>query len=305
VPTPPNTGPSDYEKNARLEIHAWKNPKLGWFGWAMHTINWPFEKAGELAMKVPGIEWVIQKACSGLLGVLNDAAQYTVRHDTIFENFRKSGHPINSHADIYNLDLEDIDRVIGWLAMKYKGAALVEGTGAGAAGFVGVPAGIAAIPVDVVAVIGMALRAIGEYATHYGFDISSQHERLFAMTILGYASSPSDAAKTTAMAHLTKIAVDVAKRKAWKDLQDHAFVVVLQKLANSVGVRLTKAKLAQAVPAAGAVIGGGFNAYYVSKVCDAAYFLYRERFLAQKYGPDFIDQSYGTADDYDFPDDPE
>ena len=108
--------------------------------------------------------------------------------------------------------------------------------------------------------------------------MSTQHERLFALNILGYASSPTDAAKQAAMAQLTRIAIDVAKKKTWKDLQHHAFVVILQNLAKTVGVRLTKAKLAQAIPVAGAVFGGGFNAYYVSSVCDTAYFLYRERF---------------------------
>jgi hypothetical protein len=38
------------------------------------------------------------------------------------------------------------------------------------------------------------------------------------------------------------------------------------------------------LPEVGAFVGGGFNTYYTMKVCDAAYFLYRERFLAKKYG---------------------
>ena len=54
-------------------------------------------------------------------------------------------------------------------------------------------------------------------------------------------------------------------------------------------MRLTKAKLAQGVPIMGAVVGGGFNAYYTARVCDAAYHLYRERFLAEKYGAEVID----------------
>jgi hypothetical protein len=34
------------------------------------------------------------------------------------------------------------------------------------------------------------------------------------------------------------------------------------------------------------VVGGGFNTYFTNKVCDAAFYLYRERFLARKYGDD-------------------
>lgn len=35
------------------------------------------------------------------------------------------------------------------------------------------------------------------------------------------------------------------------------------------------------------VVGGGLNAYYINKVCDAACFLYRERFLEENYGADY------------------
>ena len=90
----------------------------------------------------------------------------------------------------------------------------------------------------------LAERAIGEYATYYGFDVAVQQERLFAMNNLGLASSPKDAAKQVAMAELVWIARDVAMRRTWDTLEEHAFVKVIQQIARAVGVRLTKAKLA-------------------------------------------------------------
>ena len=65
----------------------------------------------------------------------------------------------------------------------------------------------------------------------------------------------------------------------------------------AVGVRLTKAKLAQVVPAVGAVVGSGFHACYTARVCDAAYCLYRERFLAEKYGDDVIEVTVDPPSD--------
>ena len=62
---------------------------------------------------------------------------------------------------------------------------------------------------------------------------------------------------------------------------------------------MTKDKLGQFVPYGGAIVGGGFNAYFTNKVCDAAYFLYRERFLATKYGPDILSGPTSPADDHD------
>ena len=83
---------------------------------------------------------------------------------------------------------------------------------------------------------------------------------------------------------LTKISQEIARKATWKELNEHAFVVLINTIAKEVGEKITKAKLAQIIPAVGGVIGGGFNSYFTSKVCEAAFLLYRERFLLEKYG---------------------
>ncbi len=285
--------PTKYEKGAITDIHLWKNPSESWLSSTLGFMNWPIEKAGELANKIPGVDWVIQKSIGGLISILNDFAHWTVRPEAIYDEYRNAGFlSIQSPQDILTLDLEDTDKVCGWLGAKYKTLAAAEGA---AAGYVGLPG----IPPDVIALITLNQRAIAEYATYFGFDIKKQQERLFALNILGLASSPNDAAKQVAMAQLVKISQDVAKKKVWKELEQNAFVQVIKVIANSLGVRLTKAKLAQIVPVTGAVVGGGFNAYYTSKVCEAAFYLYRERFLAEKYGESIIDISVEPADDFE------
>lgn len=298
---------SPYETAALDEIAAWKNPPSTWLTKAANVLTWPFEKAGELVLDAPGVGFVLRKTVSGLVDLGNDLAQWSVRSQTIYEEFRAAGHTgIHTGTDVHGLDLRDVDRVIGYLGAKYKGLAATEGAVTGAVGMPGIPA-------DIVALITLNLRAIGEYATYYGFDISAQHERLFAMNVLGLASSSTDSSKALAMAQLVKIAQDAAKKKAWRELQKHAFVKVIQQIAKALGVRLTKAKLAQVIPATGAAVGAGFNVYFTSKVCDAAYNLYRERFLAEKYGPEVIrggtdpvpeDSSPYPEADEDLPDDP-
>ncbi len=278
--------PSVYEQQALVEIREWKNPTPGWFGKATASLGNPLDKAGDLLMETPGLGWVIEKSLSGLVSVANDVAQWTVNPAAIQEKFRNAGHPeVQGRSEIKKLSLEDVDQVAGWLAAKYKGLALVEGA---AAGSIGAPG----IPPDIIALVTFNLRAIGEYATYYGFDVSTRQEQMFALNVLGFASSSSDSAKGVAMSQLVKIAKDVAGKKTWKDLQKHTIVKMIQQIAKALGIRLTKAKLAQIVPVMGAIVGGGFNVYYTSKVCDAAYFLYRERFLAAKYGADAI---AGTA----------
>lgn len=275
------TQPSPYELRALAEIRAWHNPVPGWFGRTLKLVNAPLDWAGDVVMNTPGVGWAIQKSVGGLVLLLNDVAQWSVRAGAIHEEFRHAGHTgIQSSSDILKLDLSEVDSVIGWLDAKYKSAAATEG---GVTGTLGLPG----IPADVVALIGLNLRAIGEYA-YCGFEASRQQERLYAVNVLGLASSSADGAKAVAMAELVKIAKDVAQKRAWKELQQHTFVKILQQLAKSLGLRLTKAKLAQVVPVTGAVVGAGFNTYFTAKVCDAAYHLYRHRFLVAKYGEKWI-----------------
>ncbi|WP_460057675.1 EcsC family protein [Pseudomonas sp. S2_D06] len=284
---------STYEKHALKEIHNWKNPEIGWFGQAMKIINQPLDKAGDLLLDTPGVGFAIQKSIEGLTSICNDAAQWSVRPEAIFEEFRSVGHgDVKTHKDLIQLDLEDIDKVVGWLAAKYKGIALVEGAGTGTLGLPG-------IAIDIPALIALNLRAIGEYAAYYGFDSSRQEERLFAFNVLGLASSPTDASKALAMAQLVKIAQDIAKKSTWKQLEKSVFVQIIKEICKALGIRLTKAKLAQAVPLMGAAVGGGFNTYFTMKVCDAAFYLYRERFLAQKYGGAVIEVTVPPAPDLD------
>lgn len=256
--------PSSYEQRARAEIEKWKNPKTGWVSRAARAVGKPFDVAGNLVMNAPYVGAVIEKAVGGLVSVTNDVAQWSVRPDAVLAEYRERGHEaVADLGAIRSLDLEHVDGTIGWLGAKYKGLAGAEGAATGLAGALG-------IAPDIIALITVNLRAIGEYGTYCGFDMTSQQERLYAMNMLGLASSPTDAAKATSMAQLAKIASDVARRKTWKDLERHAFVKLIQKIAQALGVRRTKAKLAQIVPMAGAAVGAGFNAYFPAKCATAA-----------------------------------
>jgi hypothetical protein len=48
----------------------------------------------------------------------------------------------------------------------------------------------------------------------------------------------SRGSKRVAMAQLVKIAKEVAKKKAWEDIERNAFVAVIKKIAQALGVRL-------------------------------------------------------------------
>jgi hypothetical protein len=274
--------PSTYETAALGEIEAWKRPSAGWMAKAAAVVDWPLDQAGKALMRTPGLGRVIERTVGGLVSIANDAARWSVRRDAIYRSLAQaSGCNVRSRADVVRLDLAAVDRAMGRLATKYQALALAEGTGTALLG-------VAGIAPDVVGLVGYNLRAIGEYGTYCGFDLGAESERLFAMHILALASSPSGALRGVAMTQLVKIARTVASRQPWNVLGRHTLTTVLERMARALGLRLTEAKLGELIPVAGAALSGGFNAYFTRKVCDAAYHLYRERFLAEKYGADWI-----------------
>ncbi len=269
---------TEYEKNTLKEIRIWKTPKeQNFLQKSFSVITSPINKTAELVIDSPYIGEVITKAISGLTTICNQSAQKTVRTVAIFEDIsNKSRITIKNLNDIEKIELSILDKASSGLLSKYVAIAAAEGGGTGALGLPG-------MVIDIPSLILLNFRAIGEYATYYGFDIELQEEKIYILNILSLASAPTDQAKHVAMAQLAKIATQVAKKQTWTELEKIAFVNMIKKIAEALGIRLTKAKLAQFIPVFGAVVGAGFNAYYTEKVCNAAYFLYRERFLARKY----------------------
>lgn len=249
----------------------------------MTYVNKPLAIAGQAIDKIPGFTETCSKAMSGIVGLVNDASQWSVRPSAIFKDLSEVSQQVITRLDqIPLLDLQVIDRSIGWLDTKYEGIALVEGAAAGGLAVINPMVALAAIPADLTALLAMNLRAIGEYGTYCGFDMSSQEERIFSLNILALASSTTDGGKQAALSHLVKIAQEVAKKKTWEQLEKSVFVQAVSSIAKALSINLTKAKLANVIPVAGAAINGGFNAYYTDKVCKAAFYLYRERLLAIK-----------------------
>ena len=228
---------------------------------------------------------VAEQALSGILSLINDISQETVWPERTFKKYRRRGYStVVSCEDIGLLDVSVIDGAVSGLEARYAAVAAVEGGLTGGLSVLGPGALAACISADVVALIGLNLRAVGDYATHYGFDIGQPQERLYALHVLMLASSWSDASKELVLAELYAIAKQAAAKKTWAELEKHLAVKAAQQIAERLSIRLTKTMLARAVPFAGIVIGSGFNAFYTRKVCQEAPKLYRERFLLAQNG---------------------
>jgi hypothetical protein len=152
----------------------------------------------------------------------------------------------------------------------------------------GVTAGVAigAIAADVAATMAVMGRSIGVVASTYGYDVGLPEEELFALGVMSLASASTLSGKTAAMASLSRLTQQMMRRAAWAQLRCHWLVNAIDQAYKALGFTLTKKKLAQAVPVAGAVLNAGVNAGLVNRTFRGAEAAYRLRFLSEKYDID-------------------
>ncbi len=269
--------PSDYEVNAIRETYAWCQPDASWFGRLKLHLYDAYNSATDQLKRVPGFEWTLNNVVAGLLNLINEITQDWVPRESVYGRYRAAGYDVVGPADVRALDLHVADAATSGLAARYSTIAAAEGAATGYAG-------IAGIPTDIVALVSLNLRAAGEYAVHYGFDMTDDAERLYALSLLDVVARPSTKAKNVAMSPILGITKRLARQQAFELLEQAALAGAISRITKSLGIHLTRAKLAQIVPVTGAVVGGGYNAYYTAQVCSAAYHAYRRRFLISKYG---------------------
>ena len=90
--------------------------------------------------------------------------------------------------------------------------------------------------------------------------------------------------KQTTMLAFNKVMRDLARRGSLDGLGGNVVVSAMNSLFSAMGVRLASRKLAQIVPVAGVVVSAGLNAALMRTIGETADHLYRERFLAERYG---------------------
>lgn len=280
-----NTDDNTYNAKARQEIHDWRHPDRTVLDKSLAVLSTPIDKAGEALMSAPKFGDTLKQATEKTIVSLSDAANWTLDvQDTIeayqtepdkqednADHLQAASAPVKNLEDIAALPLQVVDDQVKLFKSRYVALTSAQGVTTGVIGWAGIPA-------DVVGLITANLRAISEYATYYGFDMSDKGEQLFAMSLLSIASSASEDARTAALKDSFDLVKD-PETLAFNQINEEVVSRVLRQTATQVATNLVKTKAAQIVPAVGAVVAGGVNANYTAQVCEAAYQCYRERFL--------------------------
>lgn len=249
--------------------------------------------------KVPGHEradLLLEKAFDGGMALTFRPALRTVRPEAVVRRVSARHPSVESLSDLRGLSLEECDELrrsgLGWTIGSAAGgvASSIAVTGAQVSATVsgGVTAGVAvgAIATDVATTMAVMGRSIGVVASTYGYDVRQPEEELFALGVLSLASASTLGGKLTAMAALSRLAQQMMRQAAWAELRRHLLVNAIDHTYKALGFTLTKKKLGQAVPVAGAVLNASLNANLVNQAFRRAEAVYRLRFLSEKYAID-------------------
>ena len=258
--------------------------------------------------RMPGstaLSTAVLRSVEGMHGLVTDAAVSSLSVRRVQRAYAAYGVDLGSGEGLHQLrqlDLSAIDGATPTLGTRYAMALAGEGAVTGALAGVGASAaavggaagaGVGAVPgatatagllaADIAAVLGGSTRAVGHYATYHGYDPREPWERPFLLGVMGAAVANDQATKLTALAELRRLGAALAVRGAADQAGSDVLARLLRRLLGAFGERLTQRKLASVVPVAGAVVGAGLNYSYVRDVADCARWLYRERFLIDKY----------------------
>ncbi|MGH3620371.1 MAG: EcsC family protein [Sciscionella sp.] len=298
-----------YEARAWEDLQGWKQRHFAQGEREGGTWRQRLGRAGDVARRrleaLPGVEafhGLFGEALRGLTDLGSRAATASVRRQSVLRAYRKRGHPVSSLEDIRRLDLRHIDDTKPRLDLGYIAASAVGGAGTGlavsggqlvAAGGTVATAGagvapgaatiVGAMAVDAAAVLFASHRVVAHIAAYYGYDAEAPAERLIALGVLGVGTA-NQRAKAAAYLELNRVVQGLARREAWQELSTSVLTAVVNQVYQVLGIRLTKRKLAQAIPVAGILIGAGLNARTLAQIADEADHLYRERFLRERYG---------------------
>ena len=208
------------------------------------------------------------------------------------------------------MSLDQIRPVRPHLKIAYSSAVAIEGaltsvvaTGGSVAAVLGLgiisAPGIAittfALALDIVTFLGAATRLVSHTAAYYGYDTVDPAENHFATMVLSQAIDPKRATgnqvveKQTTLIAVNKVVRDIAKQGPMDAVGTNAISAAVNPLVASLGSRLAGMKVAQIVPFIGILVGAFLNASLMRTMGDTADHLYRERFLAERYG--YIDEA--------------
>jgi EcsC protein family len=305
---------SDYEREQLKKVAAHKERILSRKSRRLFPVTLGGRGSGLFGklVKLPGLREakdqgaaLLDATAAGAGKFMTRTAQLTTSDAHVIGVYARKGHSVAHLEDIGKLDLRTIDEVASFALLHhaYSISAGVEGAAAGlainggevvatvgsvATGGVaaapGLSTAVAAMGVDAAALLTACTGVVARDALYYGYDPRDRAEEIFMMQVIGLALATTTAAKVAAYQQLAILTEGLARHAAWHQLDQQTFDKVAERFAVEFSHKLMEKRLFQLVPVVGVGIGAALNWKTVAEIADAAYWVYRERFLYEKGG---------------------
>jgi len=268
-----------YELKALREIEDWKNKEPGLLDRGLNLLGKPMAWFYDNVTPSP-VREVLEKAVLGALELLKDAAYWSFSEEDILEEARSLGIYVSNCRELARFGLERLDPLARRYFTSNKLMAALEGAGCGLGG-------LALIAVDIPALFTLSFRAIQQIGSCYGFDMRDPDMSPVVLGVISAGSSAEVACKSAVLADMHIAAKALARNWTYKKVAERtqtgvAVQILKQRtkgLPKEIANNVTKRKLGQAIPLAGAILGAGFNYWFLNDVCGAAYMLFRSMHL--------------------------
>lgn len=266
---PPLPKLTNYESKQLAEIEAWKTKEPSVADKTMGIVVQPFA-------------WMVQKLVpeKAIMGALQMARKLSTMTVDTADVLREAG--VREVSDIRGKELKLSDRLADEVHNWGMGIAAAEGAGTGFFGIFGAP-------VDVPALITIALRTIEKIGVCYGYECKTKEDEDFIMGILAASGANTVEEKLGALMALRTVE-SILIRQTWKKMAETAAknqlskegaIIGLRSLAKQLSINITKRKALAAIPFIGSLVGGSLNAWYLRDVGWAARRVFQERRLRE------------------------
>ncbi len=266
---------SDYEKQARKEVEAWRYDEASLlqqiFDWTMRPFDWVVKQVVPDSLVDQAGE-----AIARFVSTLSEASSWTYDEGSILKQARERQIAAESLSDLRDKPLEDLDQLARSQISENTILAAIEGGGTGLGG-------AALIVADIPLLFTINLRLIQQIGACYGFSIRDPQYRPLVLSIFDVAASGSQKAKNEATREMSVAAAAFAHDLEYRGRSSSdTFQEQNRHLPREIAKNLIGRKLGQLIPVAGAAIGAGINYWFTLQTAEAAFMLFRSLHVERK-----------------------
>ncbi len=283
---------NDSEVRILDDVAAWKSENPSFLNRATDfvskPISWLTDKLTpeEVKTSVAGVtERIVEK--------LHDASSWSVNSEDVLKASQDFGIEASSIADLRKAPIQSLDSISQSFITQNTRMGTISGVGTGLVGWPGLLA-------DLPALFVLSLRQIYQIALSYGYDPKApdgetkdrEFEMEYMMRVFKISTASDKVQKQKGLSELkdfeagrqSEVYNEVMGDYTTKQIGKSATSFMSRILIKEIVERTITKKAVGLVPGLGAVFSGGFNYVYLRDVGDAAFMLYRERYLLDKKG---------------------